>query len=188
MACRNSLPELLGDAHAEGAALEPIFSEVFVKAVNVDRQDPREIGQTELASHSVDLVKRIGCGAAAIVGDLPCVITSWTDFEQQSLVCAQRQQLADAPAKAEIVTRRQIEIFFLAVGFVGQRSDNGGGFVSHRIKCDRPLELVSPKTIAKVVSVFDFNRASDRDCSGSRVIPANRCIEPIRESKVKMRQ
>src|SRR5262249_31459379 len=152
MACRNSLPELLCDAHAEGAALEPIFSEVFVKAVNVDRQDPREIGQTELASHSVDLVKRIGCGAAAIVGDLPCVITSWTDFEQQSLVCAQRQQLADAPAKAEIVTRRQIEIFFLAVGFVGQRSDNGGGVVWPGVKCAHPAGLVGPKALAEVGS------------------------------------
>src|SRR5215469_13922882 len=149
--------EFLSDTHAEGPALEPIFSEVLVKAVNVDGQDRREVGQAELASHSVDLVKRIGCGTAAITGDLRCVITSWTDFEQQSLVRAQRQQLADAPAKAEIVTRRQIEIFFLAVGFVGQRSDNGGGFVSHGIKCDCPLELVSPKAIAEVVSVFDFN-------------------------------
>src|SRR5215472_3199726 len=105
----------------------------------------------------MDLVKRIGCSTAAIVGDLPCVITSWTAFEQQSLVCAQRQQLADAPAKAEIITRRQIEIFFLAIGFIGQRSDNGGGFVSHGIKCDRPLELVRPKAIAEIVSIFDFN-------------------------------
>src|SRR5215469_14597166 len=72
--------EFLDDAQAEGAALEPIFSEVLVKAVKVDRQGPRDVGQAELASHSVDLIERTSRGAAAIVGDLPRIVASWPDF------------------------------------------------------------------------------------------------------------
>src|SRR5215813_7014110 len=68
--------EFLDDAQAEGAALEPIFSEVLVKAMNIDRQDPRDVGQAELASHSVDLIERTARGATAIVGDLPRIVTS----------------------------------------------------------------------------------------------------------------
>ena len=77
---RLAVLEFLGDVHAEGAALEPIFSKVLVKAMNIDRQDPRDVGQAELASHSVDLIERSGRRAAAIVGDLPRIVASWPDF------------------------------------------------------------------------------------------------------------
>src|SRR5262249_29677759 len=68
--------KFLREAHAEGAALKPIFSEVLVKAMNINRQDPREVGQAELASHSVDLIERTARGAATIVGDLPRIVDS----------------------------------------------------------------------------------------------------------------
>jgi hypothetical protein len=72
-------PEFLGDASAERSALETILGRIFVKAVKVDRQDPGEVGQTELAANSMDLAKGVGRGAAAIVGDLPCkvILLAW---------------------------------------------------------------------------------------------------------------
>ena len=107
------LLELLGDAHLERAALETILCIVFVKTVNIQRRDPWHVGQTELAAYSMDLVASVAGGAAAIVGDLPRVITGRTDFEQQAHVLPERQELADAPVEREIVAGSHVEALFL---------------------------------------------------------------------------
>src|SRR5207249_2962389 len=83
-----------------------ILGQILVEAMNIDRQEPRNIGQTELAAYGMDLIERVGRGAARIVGDLPRVVPGRTDFEQQAHVFPKRQKLANTPVKREVVARR----------------------------------------------------------------------------------
>jgi len=67
--------EFLGDAHPERPALETSLGKILIEAVEVERQDPRKLGQTELAAHGMGLVAGCAPCAAAIAGNLPRVIT-----------------------------------------------------------------------------------------------------------------
>ena len=77
--------EFLGDAHPERPALETSLGKILIEAVEVERQDPRKLGQTELAAHGMGLVAGCARCAAAIAGNLPRVITGRTDFKQMSV-------------------------------------------------------------------------------------------------------
>ena len=136
----------------------------------------------------MNLVQHVGRGAARIVGNLPCVVTGWANFEQQAHVFPKRQELANTPVKREIIARRQVEIFLLTARFVSQRCHNCCGFVSHRIPRDRALELVGPKAVAEIVSVFDCTGANDWQRHSAGVVIADRRIEAVRKRQVKMRE
>src|SRR5215831_12897928 len=72
--------EFLSNAHPERAALETILSHILVKAVNVNREKPGDIGQTELSADGMDLIEGAACGASGIMTDLPRVVTGWSNF------------------------------------------------------------------------------------------------------------
>src|SRR5687767_2094272 len=110
--------ELSRDAQSQGIALETTARIVLVEAVEVHGQERRQVRATELTAGGVSLVfvgvERIG---AFVFLELPAVPAGRSDLEQQLLIGAERDELADPPVQRDVLARREIEVVLLAVIF-----------------------------------------------------------------------
>lgn len=67
--------------------------------MEVQRRVPGDVSKANLTARAVDLLMHacVSGGAPGVVRDLPIIIPGRSNFEQELLIFAKRQILADAP-------------------------------------------------------------------------------------------
>src|SRR5262245_24691807 len=156
--------------------------------MEVQRRQPRQVGQAELAAHGMDLVVYLAVArvSARIVADLPTAVARRTNFEQECLITGQRQVLADAPVEREALAGCQVKVVLGGIDFVGQRGSDGGGLVGPGIPGYRALQLVRPEAISDVVRRFHREGTTPGEGHGLRVVVAGRGVKAVGKRDIPM--
>src|SRR5579883_823996 len=111
---------------AQGLTLETVHGVKLVEIRKIQGDIPGSVRDSYLSTNAVNLVMHVGIAgvAAGIVGDLPTIITGWTDFEHQAFIAGQREVLAQAPIESEMLAWCNIEPLLVSIDLICQSGHN----------------------------------------------------------------